>query len=682
MPLINACRGCKVDKQLLLIMAIALAIVIPITIAIINEIDRKDKIKNNIGISLAASKHRNVLFLKIYRILYGKPMFKTYLEQIRRRYEILYPGEEKEIVAQTMKTAMATWFSCLLTISILFLRQPNYINLWVGFILVYVINNEIISFMINRTETKLLEDMVVFLSEVRHNYYVNRMVDDAVLGAMEGLGYEMKVHAVKLYNILISNNLKEEIAKYNAVTHNKYLKMFLSLCAGVLEYSDKKVRGQYLFIFNIENLKKEIHIEILKQKKLRFLFSGITFVTLAAIIPLNAIKQFGISMMPELDSFYNGKPGILLVTITLITTMVVYKINNSLKETKQLLPKKYHYLKRIEQIRVIKLALDNYTEKHYGKMLQLQDTLKRMGEKITPRQLLLQRMMAAGIAFTFSLLFMLYIHQNNRTNLLTKVPELNANFAVMNANYQEMMKEIILKKVHEYKDSKDFSKELILTSLVNEKTFYNTRLNEMIAEQIERQILQYKREYLKWYELLVCFSIGIIAFYIPYWMLLFKKRILLMNMEDEINQFHSIIYMMMYIDHITVKDLLEELELFAVVFKQSLQECINNYNSGEIEALAKLKERETYAPFRRLVDNLIRCDSMSMEKAFDEISSDRENYHDRRKQENEISVQKRADIAKPLSWIPTGLVMAYLTLPLLLASMKELQMFSEAMQNI
>jgi len=671
-----------VDKQLLLVMVIALAIVLPITIAIINEIDRKDKEKKNIGISLATSKRKTNVFMKIYKTLSGKPLVKTYLDHIRRRYEILYPGDEKEIAAQTMKTAMVTWISCLLAISILWVNQLNYINLWVGILLIYVINNEIIGYMINRTETKLLEDMVVFLSEVRHNYYVNRMVDDAVLGAMEGLGYEMKVHAVKLYNILISNNLKDEVAKYNAVTHNKYLKMFLSLCVGVLEYSDKKVRGQYLFIFNIENLKKEIHIEILKQKKLRFLFSGITFVTLAAIIPLNAIKKFGLSMMPELDSFYNGKSGILLVTFTLITAMVVYKVNNHLKETKQLLPKKYYYLKRLEQIKAIKLALDNYTEKHYGKMLKLQDILKRMGETITPRQLLLQRMIAAGVAFTLSLLFMFYIHQNNRNNLLTKVPNLNTNFSVMNSSQQEMMKEIILKKVNEYKECKNVTKENILRGLVNEKTFYNTLLNEIIAEQIESQVLQFKSEYLKWYEFCGCIIVGIIACYIPYWMILFKKRILLMNMEDEINQFHSIIYMMMFIDHVTVKDLLEELELFAVVFKQSLQECINNYNSGEIEALTILKERESYAPFRRLVDNLIRCDAMSIEKAFDEISSDRENYHDRRKQENEISVQKRADIAKPLSWIPTGLVMAYLTLPLLLASIKELQMFSEAMQNI
>lgn len=682
MLLTNAYRGCRVDKQLLLVMAIALMVVLPMVMVILREIDRKDKIKNNIGSTLSTSKKKNYILRKIYHTLSGIPLTRNYLEQIRRRYEILYPGEEKEVVAQTIKTALVTWFTCFIAVAFLFFRQPNFINLWIGILLIYVINNEIIGYMINRTETKLLEDMVIFLSEVRHNYHVNRMVDDAVLAAMDDLGYEMKMHAQKLYDILMSNNLKEEITNYNSVTHNKYLKMFLSLCVGVLEYSDKKVRRQYLFTANIENLKKEINMEILKQKKLHFLFSGITFVTIAAIVPINSIKQFGISMMPELDTFYNGKSGIILVTITLITSMVVYSINNNLKESKQPLPKKYHYIKRIEKIKAIKQALDNYTEKHYGKMLVLRDTLKRMGEAITPRQMLLQRMIAALIAFALSLMLMFYIHQNNRYNQLTKVGELASDFTVMNSNQLDMIKEIVLVKVNEYRDRKEVTKEEVLQELAKERTFYNNPLNEQIADQIVNQVMQYNQEYLKWYELILTFAVGTIAFYIPYWMLQFKKKILRMNMEDEVNQFHSIIYMMMYIDHVTVKDLLEELELFAVVFRQSLQECINNYNSGEMEALAKLKEREAYPPFRRLVDNLLRCDVMSIEKAFDEISSDRENYHDRRKQENEISVQKRADIAKPLSWLPTGLVMAYLTLPLLLASIQELQMFNEAMHNI
>ena len=151
-------------------------------------------------------------------------------------------------------------------------------------------------------------------------------------------------------------------------------------------------------------------------------------------------------------------------------------------------------------------------------------------------------------------------------------------------------------------------------------------------------------------------------------------------MEDEVNQFNSIIYMLMYIEHMAVKDILIELEIFATIFKKSLQECLNEYNTGDIEALEKMKEKETYEPFRRMVDNFIRCDIIPIDKAFDEVSSDRENYHDRRKQENEISVQKRLNIAKPISFIPAILVIAYLTIPLMWASIQELAGFSETMR--
>ncbi|NLZ82584.1 MAG: hypothetical protein GX915_02855 [Clostridiales bacterium] len=670
------------DRKLMSIMVIALMVTLPIAIIIIHQIDKKDKLKNNISSSPSNSKKSYKIIYRLYQNLSRFPLTKAYMGQIRHRYDILYPGEENQIVNQTMKTALATWIACFITIVFICLRKPSLFNLIVGIFLIYVINKEIIGYMAKRTEVRLLEDMVVFLSEVRHNYHVNRMVDDAILNSMDDLGYEMKIHGYKLYDILVSNNLKEEVTKYNSTTHNKYLKMFLSLSIGVIEYSDKKVHGQYLFTSNVENLIKEINIEILKQKKLHFLFSGVSFVTVSAIIPIDGIKQFGISMMPELDSFYNGSPGIILAVLTIITTSIIYTINNRLKDTSPTLPKDYSYLKKIEKNTIVKQSLDNYCEKNYGKMILLGETLKRMGDNITPRQLLLKRMIATVLISTMSLMFAFYIHENNKNNLLNKPANISSLFFIHNSNQKENIEEIILSNVNLYKDNKDIRDELILRELKKEKSLYNTKANEEISGIIIGQIKDYQREYIKWYELILCFAAGLIGFYLPYWMILLRKRILSMNMEDEINQFHSIIYMIMFTDHITIKDLLEELELFAVVFKQSIQECINNYNSGEIEALTKLKDKENHPPFRRLVDNLIRCDAMSMERAFDEISSDRESYHDRRKQENEISIQKRADIAKPLSWIPAILVMTYLTLPLLLASLNELQGFKEAMRNI
>ena len=243
------------------------------------------------------------------------------------------------------------------------------------------------------------------------------------------------------------------------------------------------------------------------------------------------------------------------------------------------------------------------------------------------------------------------------------------------------MVETILRYVDKYKNDK-VSSEKIQMELTDENLFYNTKINENISKEIVIRISKYQTEFFKWYEMAISFGIAFMAFFIPYWMILYKKKVLRLSMEDEVNQFNSIIYMMMYIDHMTVKDLLEQMELFAVVFKQSLQECINDYNTGDVEALTRMKEREAYGPFLRLTDNLIRCDMISIDKAFDEISSDRENYHDRRKQENEISVQRRADIAKLLSFVPAVLVTIYLLLPLLFASLKELNNFKESLSSM
>ena len=667
--------------QLLLLMGLSLVIVLPIVWIIVNEIDHKDKVKENAGTSLLTKKSKNNILYDMYLFFSRFPITKRYIDQISRKYEVICPLEQKVIAKKTMQVALLTWIICGIAFVGIFILKPNYHNAILGIMLVYVINNEIILYMMNTAEINLLEQMVVFVSNVRHNYHINRMVDDAIVESMDGLNYEMKLHAKRLYEVITSNTIKEDVMKYNATTHNKYLKMFLSLCTSVLDFTDRKVNGQLLFTSNMENLKKEINIEILKQKKLKFVFSGTVFVTMAVCLPIDAIQNFGISMAPSLENFYKGRGGILSVSIIFMSAIIVYLRNNSLKETKRLIPKNYHYLERIERLNFIKKSLDNYIEKNYGKVQILKETLKRIGETISPRQLLLKRMLISIVVLIICLFLSFFMHYSNKYNLIYRVSDIDLQATSITSKQSELMKETILNYTNQYKNDA-ITEDNLLSILTNEGIFYNTSINERIVKEVITRINKYQNEYFKWYELLICFGVAGVAFQVPLWAVLYKKRVLLLNMEDEVNQFNSIIYMMMYINHITVKDLLEQLELFAIVFKQSIQECINDYNSGDIEALKRLKERENFGPLRRLVDNLIRCDAISIDKAFDEIASDRENYHDRRKQENEISIQKRADIAKTISWIPAVLVTIYLLFPIFYASLKELEGFRESLSML
>ena len=77
------------DKDLLLIMGIALAIVLPITWAIISKIDKRDKIKTNTGFTLLKKSKKSPTY-KIYRYLL-LTFTKRYMNNLTRRYDILCP---------------------------------------------------------------------------------------------------------------------------------------------------------------------------------------------------------------------------------------------------------------------------------------------------------------------------------------------------------------------------------------------------------------------------------------------------------------------------------------------------------------------------------------------------------------------------------------------------------------
>lgn len=670
------------NVQLILIMAAALVIVLPVTIFFVQKQDKKDKAKNNIGAALSKQQSYRA-FMFVYKVLRGNGLTRGYTEQIRRRYEMIYPGEEKDIIRNTVKTVIVTWLVCIVAAVVILLADIDFNNIAVSLLLIYVINTEIVGFMVLRIELKLMDETAMFVSNVRHNFYINQMVDDAILVSIKEIKrYEMKVHAEKIYRIIISSNLKDEIIKYNSSMHNKYLKMFLALCINVMEYSNQSVNGVKIFTTNLDNLKKEISSEALKIKKIRYKFSGLTFITIGVCVPLNAIKNYGISMMPELDSFYNGRLGIIYVIVTLIIALSIYILNNKLKDMTEPVPRNHSYLKVIEKSYIIKKALDNYAEKHGSKMETLKDTLKRVGETVSPRQHILQRIIFAVSICLVSISLCNFLHMINRDNITNKVNALPEKIVSPNNMQTQLIKETILTYVKQNIKKEVIEKEKLLNQINVEGAFYNAKINEGIIDEVIKKVALYKKEYFKWYELLICLVLTVFAYYIPYLIVQYKLLIMKYSMEDEVNQLNSIIFMLMYNAHITVKDLLEEIELFSIIFRKSIQECINEYNSGEIEALKKLKEKEAFGPFIRMVDNFIRCDAMPIYKAFDEIASDRENYHERRKLENEISIQKRADNAQLLSYMPAVLVIIYLTLPLVMSCMKELDTFREMMSTI
>jgi hypothetical protein len=407
-------------------------------------------------------------------------------------------------------------------------------------------------------------------------------------------------------------------------------------------------------------------------KKLQFVFSGSIFAAVAVCLPLSAIQEFGLYISPELVTFYKGLLGILYIVLIYLCSIIVYLLTNSAKEVKRPTVRNYRYLEMIEENKIVKAALKNFNEKNYSRMIRRKDTLKRLGENITPNQLLLKCALISFCTFLFSIAFVLVMHSNTKNLLLRNVNDVGTLSSAATEEQLSTVRETILYYTDKYK-GEVVSEDELKSEISKENNLRNELVTKKIVDEVIKRNKKYNKEYFKYYELLICIAISVIAFFTPYLLILYRKKLMLGVMDDEVVQFNSIIYMMMYSDYVTVADILEQMEIFAVVFKSTIQECLNEFNGGDIEALERMRERETNDSFRHLVSNLIRCDDMPICKAFNEIAADRENYFERRKQEDEFSIQRKADSIKPLAFLPGILVMIYLVLPVVVMSLKALQ---------
>jgi hypothetical protein len=204
-----------------------------------------------------------------------------------------------------------------------------------------------------------------------------------------------------------------------------------------------------------------------------------------------------------------------------------------------------------------------------------------------------------------------------------------------------------------------------------------------VTDEIMLRLDTYKDEYFHWYELLLAIFIAGLGYFAPYWMLIYRRKVHYLNMGNEVAQFQSTIMMVMYLNNTTVLKVLELMESFAVIFKESLKQCINDYSAGDIDALERLKLRERYEPFRRIADNLIIADKIGVQRAFDEVEEERKVSQEMRNQDYRITRDKKVVIGYIMANIPAVITVAfYWIIPFAINSLGSLIKYDEIMSSM
>ena len=355
-------------------------------------------------------KHKSdTFYAQLYQILQNNILTNQILLKVRKRFELLCPARETYIVKKTVSTLLFTWGIMLSEIIGMFLMIPSIWQLTIAILIAGILHYEIILFCTKGMELKILSQFEQFLTEIRHHYYVSHMVDEAIYESLEQTRYEMRVHAQKIYEIITSENCEELAEQYHLSSHNHFLNLFLALCVTVVEYGDRTVNKQSLFLTNLSNLKMEINIETLKIRQQNYLYAGLTFVILLPMTLLKVIANWGISNLEELSSFYQGTMGNIVACIIVLVTYFIYQLVNNLKDSQVVCEKDYLLAKWFLSHKKMEQWIAQYIKNHEKKTKAIKEKLEASNRMIPIKQFLMAKFLYAGIGFFFSLCFSMYI---------------------------------------------------------------------------------------------------------------------------------------------------------------------------------------------------------------------------------------------------------------------------------
>lgn len=613
--------------------------------------------------------------IRLYQLLSNFWLTKHIVWNIRSRYALMKPGSEKNIILGTMRILNRCFgASGLLMLFAATLKGASIYTYLIWFSLFFMITGQIVSRSLWNEEYKILIQLEKYLDDVRHYYHIGSMVEEAIYDSLEDAPYEISLHIQQIYDVLAAEE-EEEIEKYKELTPNKYLKAFLALCQITMEYGDAIQGGKSLFLTNINHLRNEIYIELLKRDKIRYTFSGLIMLTILPVFFLKWIEDFSISNLPELAKYYHGQYGIIVSVAIFLITIFIHALIVALKEEQRIIKSQHLILKKIIQFPFVRSALEKYFFLYPGKVKKLERLLRDTGDEISISEFLVQRVVLLVSTILISLVICLNITITERHNALYEVYDFKGVTLVNQKEQIEGYRSIIKDYVQKYKNVsniEDFRLELE-KALDDSGRVTGKSVVEALCEEIITRIEKYQDSTYRWYYIFISIFTGVMISYSPLLILEVKRYFLEGIKEDEVMQFQTMIVMLMYIPRMNVETILEWLESFSLIFKASLMECVDMYTYDSEEALCELKEKENFQPFLRIVEDLQACDRVGIEAAFDEIAGQRSYYLEKRKQDNEILISNKGAIGKVAAYVPMTLVIGlYLIVPFVLESLTQL----------
>ncbi len=618
-----------------------------------------------------------VLYQKLY-ITYSKiPFIKTYILKLRRRLEILNVDDEYATRRDSAKilTIVLLIMLPIITVSII-LAHTNYLTLSIILIFELFMVDTFIDNMVDKMDNNLLKEQLEFFAEIRHAYHEFNMVEEAIYQISQDDEKNISKQGEKIYEVLIANDPETELEKYYDIAPNPYLKEFAGISYLTKEFGDRKVDKTSLYLKNVSNITEEMQIEILKRDKIDYVFQSLSIISIVPVLGLEPLKNWAVGNFSFTQSFYSGKGGmvtqILIILLTIICYLLLRKVKNNGSTDKSAQNTQNPWQQKVYKNPIGKRIVNMFVPKKGTKdYIKVQKLLKDSASKLKMEWLYVNRITIAIVTLIISLFLFVQFHKVATDWIYTEpTTEYNIMTGLTGNELAEAqaLTESDNKFLDMFKGNTKTTVQDIKKAMERSEDYKDSKEEEIekAANRVYEKLQKINKEVLGWFEVLLSIIFMVLAYMSPIWLMMFQLKMRMMEMEDEVMQFQTIILMLMRIERVNVEIILEWLERYANIFKEPISRCVNNYESGAWESLEVLRNETNYPLFIRIVESLqAAVEKIPIRDAFDELDSDREYYQAKRRESNDRLISRKAMIGKVIGFAPMVVMfVGYLIVPL------------------
>lgn len=628
--------------------------------------------------------------LAIYRFISSSKLTRRYVLSIRKRYELVTGLKEVYLRQKVVDTFITLVFVSISILGVFaFITRSILSVLFVAMIVIFMAESLVDIFVIHENN-KLMKDQVIFNNKVRHYYYEYNDILEAIYEASDSMledQPQMSGQGMVIYDTLNSKNVEEEIQNYNDLAPNRFLKMFCGLSYISKEYGDSgDSSGRSNFLSNLTTLNEEIRLELFKRENIAYYFRSLNVITLVPLLFINSMKTWASSNFYPMERFYDSNQGYLLEIIMYLITLMSYVIIRGLQQTESTY-KIRHKAKTLP--RFVKSLLAIITPmKHTSMRMKKEKLIKATGQNMTIDDLYLRKLAIALVSFILATIVIFALHQQTIKNIYNKadveaVQESFLGGALSDEDLglaESITREdgLILKALNRHDSLADIEAKIAsLTNLSDEE------IRDM-AKRVYEKAQTINSAYFKWYELLLVIGLTIIAYQLPDMILIYQRRVMKVEIENEVSQFQMTILMLMHVPRISVEDVLIWMCDYSQLFKEVLEKCLMDYDSGPEIALETLKESVQDQGFKEVLSGIQRAvTSLSLKEAFDELEAEKAYFLKQREVMNKRIIESKRSSGSFIGFMPTyALIGLYFGMPLVLTSMKEVTKFYDLLLGI